>query len=164
MDKQDLLQQLRAQLRGSARGALESAVEAAEEARAAADPRERGADSSSAVELASTARGQARRRDRALSELSALEAFDPKPLPESAAVSVGALVEIEDEETGAGRTFFLAPAGAGATLHGPGGDGLLTVATPRSPIGRAVLGQRVGDVIDVTVEGELREWTITWVG
>ncbi len=69
-----------------------------------------------------------------------------------------------DADSGEGRTFFLAPVGAGATLTGPGGDGFLSVVTPVSPIGRAVLGRKVGDVVDVTVDGDPREWTITWLG
>jgi transcription elongation GreA/GreB family factor len=53
--------------------------------------------------------------------------------------------------------------GAGVTLTGPGGDGLLSVVTPASPIGKAVLGRRPGDVVDVTVDGEVREWQISFV-
>jgi transcription elongation GreA/GreB family factor len=79
------------------------------------------------------------------------------------AIGLGAIVEIEDEETGEGRTFFLAPVGAGVTLTGPGGDGVLSVVTPASPIGRAVIGKRVGDVVDVTVDGSVREWQISFV-
>jgi transcription elongation GreA/GreB family factor len=37
------------------------------------------------------------------------------------------------------------------------------VVTPQSPVGRAVLGRRVGDTVEVTVQGEPREWTITFV-
>jgi len=100
----------------------------------------------------------------ALAECDALTAFRPAPLPGSASIALGAVVEIEDEDTGEGRTFFLAPVGAGVTLTGPGGDGHLSVVTPVSPIGRAVLGRRTGDVVDVTVDGEPREWQITYVG
>ena len=78
-------------------------------------------------------------------------------------VDVGAIVEIEDVETGEGRTFFLAPAGAGTTLYGPDGDGHLSVVTPRSPIGRAVMGKKIDDIIDVTIDGEITEWQITWI-
>ncbi|MEO7092556.1 MAG: GreA/GreB family elongation factor, partial [Polyangiales bacterium] len=92
-----------------------------------------------------------------------LATFKPGPLPEKAAVHVGAIVEIEDEESGEGRTFFLAPVGAGVTLTGPGGDGHLSVVTPVSPIGKAVLGKRTGEVVDVTVDGDVREWQITYV-
>jgi transcription elongation GreA/GreB family factor len=164
MDKQELLRQLSAQIRKAAEGASEAAAEAAEGARAAADPSDRQNDSGTAVELARMAQGQDRRWQRARGELEALSAFNPRPLKENAPVSLGAIVEIEDEEAGVGRTFFLAPAGAGATLSGPGGDGHLTVVTPRSPVGRAVLGRRVGDVVDITIDGEVREWALTWVG
>jgi len=46
----------------------------------------------------------------------------------------------------------------------PAGDGHLSVVTPVSPIGKAVLGRRTGEVIDVTVDGDVREWQITYVG
>ena len=85
-------------------------------------------------------------------------------MPERSAISVGAIVEIEDADSGEGRTFFLAPVGAGMSLTGPGGDGHLSVVTPMSPIGSAVIGRRTGEVIDVTVDGDVREWEITFVG
>ena len=59
--------------------------------------------------------------------------------------------------------MFLAPVGAGIELSGPGGDGFLSVVTPSSPIGRAILGRRVGEIIEVMVNGESREWTVTYV-
>jgi transcription elongation GreA/GreB family factor len=37
------------------------------------------------------------------------------------------------------------------------------VVTPYSPVGRAVLGRRVGDTVEVTVAGDWKEWTITFV-
>jgi transcription elongation GreA/GreB family factor len=49
-------------------------------------------------------------------------------------------------------------------LTGPDGDGLISVVTPASPVGAAVLGRRRGDVVDVTVNGEVREWMLTYVG
>ncbi len=75
---------------------------------------------------------------------------------------MGAVVEVEDEAQG--RTFFLAPVGAGIELTGPGGDGFLSVVTPVSPIGKAVMGKRVGETVEVMVQDEAREWTITYVG
>jgi len=36
--------------------------------------------------------------------------------------------------------------------------------TPVSPVGKAVLGRKVGDTIEVTIDREPREWTITYVG
>jgi transcription elongation GreA/GreB family factor len=164
MDKIQLVEQLVAQLEASARAALAARDGLAAEAREGATPDEKREDARAAHQMAGLGRAQQRRAQQAMAELDSLVGFRPKPLPAKAAIGVGAIVEIEDAETREGRTFFLAPVGAGTTLTGPGGDGILSVVTPVSPIGRAVLGRRVADVVDVTVDGELREWEITYVG
>ncbi len=148
MDKRTLVAQLEDKLREIARTAHGASVAAAEEAREGATSKERRADARVALEYASLAKGQGRRAERAFHELATLSAFRAESLPRGAAIAVGAVVEVDDEETGEGRTFFLAPVGAGMTLTGPGGDGFLTVVTPNSPIGRAVLGRRTGDVVE----------------
>ncbi len=116
-----------------------------------------------AIEYGGLARGQRVRAAQARLVLAAVESFHPRPIPRGGKIDVGAVVEIEDEDNGQGRTFFLAPAGAGIELTGPGGDGFLSVVTPSSPMGKAALGCEVGDSIDVTVAGETRSWEITWV-
>lgn len=163
MDKTDLVAQLARQLAATARTALAARDAAAAEARDGATPDEKREDARAAHQLASVGRTQQRRAQQALAEADRLAGFRPPPLPPNAAIAVGAIVEIEDAGTGEGRTFFLAPVGAGIALTGPGGDGHLSVVTPASPIGRAVLGKRSGEVVDVSVEGELREWQITYV-
>jgi transcription elongation GreA/GreB family factor len=163
MDKQNLVAQLMAQLRELAATATTASAEAAHEAVNGATPSEKREDARVALEYAGLARGQARRAQRAFGELAALEGFRPTQLGRGAAAQLGAIVEMEDEDSGEGRTFFLAPAGAGVRLTGPGGDGYLSVVTPNSPVGRAVMGRRVGDVIDVSVDQTVREWAITWI-
>jgi transcription elongation GreA/GreB family factor len=164
MDKQDLVAQLARQLESSARSALGARDATAAEARDGATPDEKREDARAAHQLATLGRAQQRRAQQALAEIDALARFRPTPLAPTAAVGLGAIVEIEDEDTGEGRTFVHAPVGAGVTLTGPGGDGVLSVVTPVSPVGRAVLGRRTGDVVDVTVDGEPREWQISYVG
>jgi transcription elongation GreA/GreB family factor len=164
MDKKQLVDQLVHQLEVSARAALSARDAAAAEAREGATPDEKREDARAAHQLAGLGRASQQRAKQALSEVDLLTTFRPAPLPERAPISVGAIVEIEDAESGEGRTFFLAPVGAGVMLTGPGGDGHLSVVTPMSPIGRAVLGRRTGEVVDVTVEGDVREWQITFVG
>jgi len=161
MDKQDLIAQLRAQLEATARAARATHDAAAVEAREGATPDEKREDARAAHQLTTIGGAQARRARQAQADADALASF--RPGPALARIAVGAIVEIEDDERGEGRTFFLAPAGAGITLTGPGGDGLLSVVTPQSPIGKAVIGRRAGEVVDVTVDGELREWQITYV-
>jgi transcription elongation GreA/GreB family factor len=137
---------------------------AAQEARDGATPAEKKEDARVALEYAGLAKGQTMRAQRTFAELSTLERFRPPALATNAPVAIGAVVEVEDDDEREGRTFFLAPVGAGMTLTGPGGDGFLSVVTPASPVGRAVLGRRVGETVEVVVEGEPREWTITFVG
>ncbi len=164
MDKTDLVAQLVRQLATSARAALASRDVVAAEARDGATPDEKREDARAAHQAQSLGRAQQKRAQQALADADALAAFKPGQFPPTSKIAVGAIVEIEDSDTGEGRTFFLAPVGAGITLTGPGGDGHLSVVTPVSPIGRAVLGRIAGDVVDVTVEGDVREWQITYVG
>ena len=51
-----------------------------------------------------------------------------------------------------------------AAVPALGGATPLSAARPRGPIGRAGFGRRAGAVIDVTVDGDVREWQITFVG
>ena len=163
MDKRDLVAQLQAQIRDLAHTAVSASSAAASEARNGATSKEKRTDARVALEYAGLARGQRQRAQRAFEQLSALESFDPTPAAHNGRAEVGSVIEIEDDDTGEGRTLFIAPVGAGIILTGPGGDGILSVVTPNSPIGRAVLGCQVGDGIDVTVKNTVRAWTITWI-
>jgi len=163
MDKRVLVDQLINQLQTSARAALSARDAAAAEAKDGATPDEKREDARAAHQLQSFGKASQGRAKQALADADALVAFKPQKLDGRAKISVGAIVEIEDAESGEGRTFFLAPVGAGVTLTGPGGDGHLSVVTPVSPIGKAVLGKRTGEVVDVTVDGDVREWQITYV-
>lgn len=91
-----------------------------------------------------------------------VSSFHPRPLPKGQPIGLGTIVELEDGE--GGKTLFIAPAGAGEELTGPGGDGFLNVVTPASPLGRALMGRRVGDCVEVMVKGELAEWDIVYAG
>src|SRR5436190_14228671 len=162
MDKRFMVEQLSARIRESAQNAMRERAAAAIEARDGASPDEKRADGRVALEFSNLARAQGRRADNALDDLALLDGFLPPALPPRAPVAMGAIVEVEDGEEG--RTIFLAPAGAGIELTMPDGDGFLTVVTPASPLGRAMMGRRVGDTVEVTVKGEPKEWTLTFVG
>ena len=162
MDKRFLVEQLSDKLRESAHIARKAGQAAAEEARDGATAAEKRENARVAQEYAGLARGQAARASKAIAELSTLEAFRPGPLARGAPIAIGAIVEVEEDGEGIGRTFFIAPVGAGVELTGPGGDGFLSVVTPQSPVGKAVLGRRVGETIEVTVQGEPRDWKITY--
>lgn len=161
MNKRALVQQLAAKLGATAKTARLASRDAAEEAREGATPHERREDSRVAIENDAMSRGQEKRAQQAAANLAALEKFVPGDFPPNAQVGLGAIVEVEDED--GGRTLFLAPVGAGEELTVPDGDGFLSVVTPYSPVGRAVLGKRRGDTVEITVAGEVRDLTITYV-
>jgi transcription elongation GreA/GreB family factor len=163
VDKLALVSQLAERLRASARIAEDASDAAAEEARDGATPGEKREDSRTALEFSRMARAQALRAAQARADVATLESFRPEAFARGARIGLGALVEVEDEN-GQGLTFFLAPVGAGEELTGPGGDGFFTVVTPASPIGSAVMGRHEGASVSTRIRGELREWTVVWVG
>lgn len=163
MDKFWLAQQLRNRLRATIDTTERERKASQAMATNGATAKEKTEDARVSLEMGALAKGQARREQQARLELSAAESFHPAPIPPGGQVGLGALVEIEDEDSEMGRTFFLAPAGAGIELTMPGGDGYLSVVTPNSPVGKAAMGARLGDSIEVTVDGETRYWEITWL-
>lgn len=150
MDKVFLVNQLISKLKGIADQALRFAEDSRQDAKTGA-PR--------AVNLAKATRT---RLDDAQAAWAAVAEFRPQPLKRGERIGLGAIVEVEDGESG--KTLFVAPAGAGEELTGPGGDGFLHVVTPGSPIGKALMGKKVGDVVEVMVKGELAEWDIVYAG
>ena len=165
LDKNALLDQLADRLRQSDKLAHRAELEAREAARTLATESEKKEDGRAVIEYGSLATGQANRARRVQEELKALADFQQTGLPRFSrrdAVALGAIIDMstEDDDGFAERTFFLLPVGAGTELTGPGGDGFLSVITPASPVGRALLGRRAGDTIEVTLSGEVREWTV----
>ncbi|MFP2963663.1 GreA/GreB family elongation factor [Myxococcus sp. 1LA] len=165
LDKHALLGQLADRLQQSDRLAHRAEAEAREAARSLATESEKKEDGRAALEFGSLATGQAQRARRVQEELQALTKFGQAEFPRfprQGPVGLGAIVDVstEDEEGFAERTFFVLPAGAGTELTGPGGDGFLSVITPASPVGRALMGRKAGDTVEVTLAGEVREWTV----
>lgn len=147
---------LRAELLHALRGALETAraahaaaVEGAinDEARPENDKDTRG------LEQSYLARGQAQRvaeLEAAVGEVTALalRAFGARDR-----VAIGAVVTVEEE--GREHRFFVAPQGGGTVLAAG-----TQVVTPGSPLGRALLGRRVDDEVEVRLPGRLRSFVI----
>ena len=126
---------------------------------------EKKEDGRVAIEFGNLAKGHAARSREAQKELQLLDTFVQRGLPElspESAVCLGAIVDVatEDERGTWERTFIILPVGAATELEGPGGDGFVTVVTPASPVGKALLGRRSGDVVDVTINREPFEWEV----
>jgi transcription elongation GreA/GreB family factor len=145
--KQALLERAEAAL-ATARAAHAAALEGAThaEARPENDKDTRG------LEQSYLARGLAARVAELEGALSAIALLPEQPAARSA---VGALITVEDDE-GHQLRYFLAPWGGGEVL--PGG---ITVVTPSSPIGQALLGREPDDDVEIHRPGGVRTLTIT---
>lgn len=159
------VEQLRDKLTQTAAVAKRAEVDARDAARTMATESEKKEDARTMLEFGSYATGQQARVAEAQQQIQLLDDWLVKGLPEfgaKSAVALGAMVDVvtEDKDGQLERTFMLLPVGAGTELLGPGGDGFISVVTPQSPVGKALLGKRRGDVADVTIKGEPYEWEV----
>jgi transcription elongation GreA/GreB family factor len=150
-DKAALRAELVAQLAdmlATARIAHASAVEGAthSEAKAESDKDTRG------LEQSYIARGQAQRvadLDVAVADVTAMA------LNDCGAVAMSAVVTVEEDGE---RVYFVAPHGGGNTLAGN-----VQVVTLSSPIGKALLGKRAGDDVELRLAGKARTMVVVRV-
>ena len=133
-------------LEGSQRAAQEGATH--EEAKPENDKDTR------AIEQSYLARGQAKRIEELRSGLAAVSGMLVRKAPPGSRVGLGSLVTAE--EGGSVLVFFVAPHGGGAKLA----CGRVSVVTPRSPLGRELVGKLAGDDVTVRLEGRTRELSV----
>lgn len=121
----------------TARAAHQAAVEGAThaEARPENDKDTRG------LEQSYLARGIAQRAAELEAAVATTAKLALRDFGDDDPVAIGAVVDVD--EGGAAKRFFLASHGGGIVL----GD--VTVVTPTSPVGRALLGKRVDDEIEI---------------
>lgn len=166
LDKRHLLVQLRGQYEQRLASARRSELDARDAARTVATESEKKEDGRVAIEFNGLANGQALRQHAMKAELDQLDALCTKPLPaygDGSRAGLLALVDVAlDHEDGEReeRTFFVLPFGAGTELCGPGGDGFISVITPASPVGRAIVGKRAGDDAEVQLDRGVCELTV----
>ncbi|MBW2314409.1 MAG: GreA/GreB family elongation factor [Deltaproteobacteria bacterium] len=163
--KRVFIEALEAQLRDTIAGAHQAEATAGDAAAEIQQDARRREDAKEAVVQGRLSAAHRDRRERTVRELERLRAFTKRQLRNFSRrdpVALGALIDvtIEGEGDDEERSLFLLPVGAGADLEGPGGDGFVSVATPQSPIGRALLGACVGDTVEVVVGGRDTEWTV----
>jgi len=110
-----------------------------------------------ALEQSYVARGQALRIDELQRELGEVLAMQLRMFGPGMPVALGALLTVH--ENGAVLRFFMAPHGGGTLLAGR----TVQVVTPKSPLGRALLGKTAGELCETLVGGRARELDLSEV-
>lgn len=140
---------------------LESIVSTHKTTTAAANHEESKAENDKdtrAIETQYLARGLAQRAAELSQVRARLAVFTLRRFEDGAAAALGALVQIEDEDTEQRRWYFLAPAGGGLRLDVDGQN--VAVVTQGSPIGDALLGKSVDDGFELKTPAGTRSYVV----
>jgi transcription elongation GreA/GreB family factor len=104
-----------------------------------------------ALEQSYLARGEALRLEQQRTALAEVQAMPLQAFDEASPVRVGALVATSDRDAESRLTLlWIAQHGGGTRLA----EGSVLVVTPKSPLGRALLGGRAGDECEVLLAGK----------
>ncbi len=139
-----ILRQLRAELAlqvGAAQLARDEAI--SEESRAESKYDTHG------QEAAYLAEGQAKLAGEIEASLALYSALPFPDFGPASTIALGAIVELSAR--GKSAWYFLGPRAGGLELHV--GDKEILVLTPQSPLGRQLLGKRVGDSVQIPGRG-----------
>ncbi|MEX5686588.1 MULTISPECIES: GreA/GreB family elongation factor [Pseudomonas] len=112
------------------------------------------------LEASYLAAGQAKRVEEIRQSLTLCQNLMLRPYDNQRGIEVGALLGLEDEK-GREQWLFLAPDAAGLKIDLVGQP--ITVITPRSPLGKSLLGKFDGDEVEILVAGTRQQFTVTEV-
>ncbi|OGQ22703.1 MAG: hypothetical protein A2138_09685 [Deltaproteobacteria bacterium RBG_16_71_12] len=157
MDKRALLAALRAD-EERALAVMQDAADAARAAAAHEEMRPENDKDTRALEAGYLAAGQSARAAELRRSIGDLAALAPRAFTTGERVDVLAVVDVEDGDGERAVRYFIAPVGGGKKLAA--GGSTLLVVTPGSPLGDALMGKRVGDVVELVLGGKLRELAI----
>lgn len=150
---------VREALRDAIQAARDTMIVAAAQTREGAvheESRAEGDKDMRSTEQSYLARGQAMRAEELGEQLERLRRMEARAFGDEDPIGPDALVGLSVDD--APRVFYVVPYGGGTALKVDGVD--VTVVTPASPVGRALIGRRVGDDFELSVRGQLREWIV----
>ncbi|MEO8799274.1 MAG: GreA/GreB family elongation factor [Polyangiaceae bacterium] len=111
-----------------------------------------------ALEQTYLARGQATRVEELRIAVGEVEAMLVPTANEGTPIGVGMVATVEDQD-GKEHAYFVALHGGGAKLQG----GAVQSVTSKSPLGRALVGKRIADDVEVVIAGKTRSLAIVRV-
>ncbi len=154
LNKQALRAEIVRRLEGE-RDTLAAAQKATSEGVTHEDVKPEGDKDTRATEASYLARGQAKRVAELSADTEKVRAMALRSFSSADAVTISALVDLADDDGKSLGPLFLAPAGGG--MHLEVGDAAVRVITPQSPLGRALIGARLGDFVEVARAGRTEE-------
>ena len=110
------------------------------------------------LEASYLAAGQAKRVEEIKQSLALCQNLQLRAFDDQRGVEIGTLLGLEDER-GRQQWLFLAPDAAGLKVDVVGQP--VTVITPRSPLGKSLLGKFEGDEVEILVAGARQHFTVT---
>ena len=148
----DLLTQELASITASAKDSFATATSEAHHAEGKYD--------TFSLESSYLARGQAKRVEQLADARELLLMLPFKALDASSLIQLGALVRMESED-GDARTVYFGPAAGGEEIRIDDVD--IIIVTSSSPLGKAILGKRVGDKFEIKMGIDAQVFTIVSV-
>jgi len=112
------------------------------------------------LEASYLAAGQARRVEEIRQALTLCQNMQLRAYDDQRGIEVGALLGLADENDRQ-QWLFLAPDGAGLKVDVVGQP--VTVITPRSHLGKSLLGKFEGDEVEILVGGARQQFAVTEV-
>lgn len=112
------------------------------------------------LEASYLAAGQSRRVEEIRQALNLWQNLVLRSDNPQSGIQIGTLLGLEDED-GHEQWLLLGPDGAGLKVQVVGQ--LVTVITPRSPMGQGLLGKFEDDEVEIVVAGTRRQFTVTEV-
>ncbi len=155
MDKRRIIEDIQTGLANELRSLVEAAKVAHEAATHEENKQEDSHDTRS-IEASYLAGAQATRAAELNRLLTLFRFFPVRDLESNAVACVGALVELSCNGTLA--FYFVVPQGGGLITRVDGKA--VQIITPLSPIGEALMGKRVGDLMDVETRSGDRQYKV----
>ncbi|MFW0756693.1 GreA/GreB family elongation factor [Pseudomonas sp. H11T01] len=112
------------------------------------------------LEASYLAAGQAKRVEEIRQALVLCQNLILRPYDEQQGIQIGTLLGLADDN-GNQQWLFLGPDAAGLKVYLVGQ--LITVITPRSPLGKSLLGKFEGDEVEINVAGTRQQFAVTEV-
>jgi len=159
IDKQTVLQTLRERL-AERLESLTSSQKATQAGAVHPEGKQEHEKDTRAIEQQYLARGLAERVETLRVAVATLTTLELRDFGGGDVIRAGALVGLRDDDERA-LVYFLAPVGGGERVDV--GAVSILVVTPQSPLGRSLLGARVGDELEVELPGGKRSAAVDWL-